>query len=203
MNRGGSVRRGDGAGDDTGSSAAFVSDAEDIDAAAERASAEAAGIPFNWMLAPHNDANTASIYEVDGVWRVSTTDDRATEESIEDYSDRGAAVDDFVSRVRSSVRTRELRTKLLGRGGSGMDRATARRIIAEERLARAVWFQRPAGKADVVAVHETESGFRVVSTDERGVEIGPREFSDESAALEMYILLLRDRKELAASGVIR
>lgn len=39
---------------------------------------------------------------------------RSTEESVDDYSDRSAAVDDFVSRVQGSVRYKELRKELLG-----------------------------------------------------------------------------------------
>lgn len=82
-----------------------------------------------------------------------------------------------------------------------MDRATAEEIIAAEGLERAVWFQVPACKPDAVAVFETSDGYRVVSTDERAVEIGPRDFQDESEALELFITLLRDLKELIASGV--
>ncbi|OEI68644.1 MULTISPECIES: hypothetical protein [unclassified Curtobacterium] len=88
---------------------------DDIDATRELSSAEAAGVPFRWMEQPSNDVNTACIYETIHGWRVSTTDERATEESVHDYVDRPAAVDDFVSRVQGLVRYRELRKRLLGR----------------------------------------------------------------------------------------
>lgn len=84
-----------------------------------------------------------------------------------------------------------------------MDRATAKEIIAAEGLERAVWFQQPTGKPDAVAIYELDGGYRVVSTDERAVEIGPRDYPDEADALDMYITLLRDLKELIASGVVR
>jgi hypothetical protein len=84
-----------------------------------------------------------------------------------------------------------------------MDRATAKEIIAADGLERAVWFQQPIGKPDVVAIYEVGGGYRVVSTDERAVEIGPRDYQDESDALEMFIMLLRDLKELIASGIVR
>ncbi|MCA5923429.1 hypothetical protein [Curtobacterium oceanosedimentum] len=87
---------------------------DDIDVMRELALAEAAGAPFCWMRRPSNDANTPCIYETADVWRVSTTNERSTEESVDDYSDRSAAVGDFVSRVQGSVRYKELRKKLLG-----------------------------------------------------------------------------------------
>lgn len=64
-----------------------------------------------------------------------------------------------------------------------MDRATAKEIIAAEGLERGVWFQQPAGKPDAVAIYDVGDGFRVVSTDERAVETGPRDYQDESDAL--------------------
>lgn len=85
-----------------------------------------------------------------------------------------------------------------------MDRAAARGIIAAEGLERAVWFREPTGKPNAVAITERSNGFfRVVSTDERGVEAGARDHRDESEALEMYVTLLRDLQELIASGVVR
>ena len=87
---------------------------DDIDVMRELAVAEAAGVPFCWMRQPSNDVNTPCIYETADGWRVSTTNERSTEESVDDYSDRSAAVDDFVSRVQGSVRYKELRKKLLG-----------------------------------------------------------------------------------------
>ncbi|WP_176491531.1 hypothetical protein [Curtobacterium sp. 'Ferrero'] len=87
---------------------------DDIDATRELALAEAAGVPFCWMQRPSNDVNTPCIYEIEDGWRVSTTDERASEESVSDYSDRAAAVQDFVSRVQGAVRYKELRKKLLG-----------------------------------------------------------------------------------------
>lgn len=84
-----------------------------------------------------------------------------------------------------------------------MDRATAEEIIVAEALERVVWFQQPTGKPDAVAIYEVDGGYRVVSTDERAVEISPRDYQDESDALEMFVLLLRDLKELIASGVVR
>ncbi|MBT1681815.1 hypothetical protein [Curtobacterium flaccumfaciens] len=84
-----------------------------------------------------------------------------------------------------------------------MDRATAKEIIAAEGLERAVWFKHPTGKPNAVAIFEVSGGYRVASTDERAVEIGPRDYQDESDALEMFIMLLRDLKELIASGVVR
>lgn len=71
------------------------------------------GIPFNWMRAPHNDADTASIYAVENGWRVSTTNERATEESIEYYADRADAVEDFLDRVRAFLRAHELRKTVI------------------------------------------------------------------------------------------
>lgn len=84
-----------------------------------------------------------------------------------------------------------------------MDRSTAKKILAAEGLERAVWFQQPTGKPDAVAIYEFGGGYRVVSTDERAVEIGLRDHQDESDALEVFIMLLRDLKELIASGVVR
>ncbi|MFJ3385877.1 MULTISPECIES: hypothetical protein [unclassified Curtobacterium] len=83
-----------------------------------------------------------------------------------------------------------------------VQRADAKRLIADEGLEGAVWFERGTNKTNAVAIYEVDAGFRVVSTDERAAEIGPREYSDESEALTMYVTLLRDRKELVASGVI-
>lgn len=83
-----------------------------------------------------------------------------------------------------------------------MKRADAERLIVEEGLEGAVSFRRATNVANAVAIYEVDAGFRVVSTDERAAEIGPREYSDESEALTMYVTLLRDRKELVASGVI-
>lgn len=80
----------------------------------ELASAESAGIPFCWMRRPSNDVDTPCIYETADGWRVSTTKERCTEESVTDHADRAAAIDDFVSRVRGFVRYRELREALLG-----------------------------------------------------------------------------------------
>jgi hypothetical protein len=45
---------------------------------------------------------------------VSTTNERATEESIKDYSGRGDAVRDFVELVQGFIRHEELRRKLRG-----------------------------------------------------------------------------------------
>lgn len=84
-----------------------------------------------------------------------------------------------------------------------MDRASAKTIIASEGLERAIWFQRPNGKPDAVAIYEIDQGLQVVSTDERAVEVGARDYEDESEALDMFITLLRDLKELIASGVVR
>lgn len=87
---------------------------DDIDATRELALAEAAGVPFRWMERPSNDVNTPCVYEIIDGWRVSTTDERATEESVRDYVDRSAAVDDFVGRVQGFVRYKELRKRFLG-----------------------------------------------------------------------------------------
>lgn len=84
-----------------------------------------------------------------------------------------------------------------------MDRASAKQIIASEGLERAIWFRRPNGEPDAVAIYETGGGFRVISTDERAVEVGARDYGKEPEALDMFITLLRDLKELIASGVIR
>jgi len=84
-----------------------------------------------------------------------------------------------------------------------MDRASAKTTIASEGLERAIWFQRPNGKTDAVAIFEIDGRFRVVSTDERAVEVGARDYKDESEALDMFITLLRDLKQLIASGVVR
>jgi hypothetical protein len=84
-----------------------------------------------------------------------------------------------------------------------MDRATAKEIIAAEGLERGVWCRQPTGKPDAVAIYDVGDGYRVVSTDEQAVEIGPRDYLDESDALEMFITLLRDLQELIASGVVR
>jgi len=61
------------------------------------------------------------------------------------------------------------------------------------------WFQQLTGKLDAVAMYEVGCGCRVAST----VGIGPRDQQDESDALEMFTLLLRDLKELIAGGVVR
>jgi hypothetical protein len=87
---------------------------DDIDATRELALAEAAGVPFCWMRRPSNDVNTPCIYETADGWRVTTTNGRSTEESVNDHPDRAAAVDDFVNRVQGHVRYEELRKKLLG-----------------------------------------------------------------------------------------
>ncbi|MBA8991735.1 hypothetical protein FHW23_003013 [Curtobacterium pusillum] len=65
------------------------------------------------MRRPSNEVDVACIYETDAGWRVSTTNERATEESIREYSDRAAAVEDFVNRVEGFVRYGELRKRLL------------------------------------------------------------------------------------------
>ncbi|MFJ3385878.1 MULTISPECIES: hypothetical protein [unclassified Curtobacterium] len=77
---------------------------DDIDATRDLALAEASGIRFNWMRSPDNDTRMTSIYEDAGRWIVSTTNERATEESVKEYDDRGEAVTYFVSRVSASVR---------------------------------------------------------------------------------------------------
>ncbi len=87
---------------------------DDIDATRELALAEAAAVPFRWMERPSNDSYTPCIYETVNGWRVSTTDERAKEESVHDYVDRPAAVNDFVSRVQGFVRYRESRKRLQG-----------------------------------------------------------------------------------------
>ena len=87
---------------------------DDIDATRELALAEAAGVPFCWMRRPSNDVDTSCIYKTADGWRVSTTNERSTEESVNDHSDRSAAVDDFVNRVQGIVRYKELRKKFLG-----------------------------------------------------------------------------------------
>lgn len=87
---------------------------DEIDAMRELALAEAAGVPFCWMRRPSNDVDTPCIYETADGWRVSTTNERSTEEFVNNYSDRSAGVDDFVSRLRGFVRYKELREKLLG-----------------------------------------------------------------------------------------
>lgn len=84
-----------------------------------------------------------------------------------------------------------------------LTRASVAAIIAEAGLDRGVWFERPVGKSDVVAIYEIDGRYRVVSTDERGVEVGRRDYEDESAALEMYLVLLRDLDDLITSGVVR
>lgn len=73
-----------------------------------------AGIPVCWMLRPSNDVNVACIYETENGWRVSTTDERGTEQSIREYGDRDAAIEDFLSRVDGFVRYQELRKRLQG-----------------------------------------------------------------------------------------
>lgn len=83
----------------------------DIDGARHLAVAEAAGIGFNWMHAPHNDLEVSSIYRRNGRWVVSTTDERASEEGVHEYLDHEAALDDFVSRVNASVRLIEWRNR--------------------------------------------------------------------------------------------
>ncbi|MCS5512592.1 TNT domain-containing protein [Curtobacterium flaccumfaciens pv. betae] len=70
-----------------------------IDALRHLADAEAAGAGLNWLRAPHNDVNVSSLHEADGRWVVSTTNERATEESVHEYADRAAAIEDFVSRI--------------------------------------------------------------------------------------------------------
>lgn len=85
---------------------------DDVDATRELAVAEAAGIRFCWMQRPSNAVNVASIYEIDDGWRVTTTDERATEEFVNDYSDREEAIGDFITRVHGFVAYRELRKKL-------------------------------------------------------------------------------------------
>ena len=87
--------------------------------------------------------------------------------------------------------------------GPALTRARAAAIIAEAGLERGVWFERPTGKPVAVAIYETNGGYRVVSTDERAVEVGQRDYEDESDALEMYLVLLRDLSDLIASGIIR
>lgn len=87
---------------------------DEIDAMRELALAEAAGVPFCWMRRPSNDVDTPCIYETADGWRVSTMNERGTEEFVNDYSDRSAGVDDFVSRLRGFVKYKELREKLLG-----------------------------------------------------------------------------------------
>ena len=87
---------------------------DDIDVTRELAVAEAAGIRFCWMQRPLNAVNVASIYEIDDGWRVTTTNERATEESVKDYSDREAAIGDFIMRVHGFVAYRKLRKKLFG-----------------------------------------------------------------------------------------
>ena len=86
----------------------------DIDATRDISLAEAAGVPFCWMTRPSNDVTTACISETEYGLRVSTTNERATEESIKDYSDGGDAVRDFVERVQGLLRYEELRRKPLG-----------------------------------------------------------------------------------------
>lgn len=76
---------------------------DDVDATRELAVAEAAGIRCCWMRRPSNEADMPSIYVMDGGWRVSTTNERATEESVKDYSDREEAIGDFVKRVHGFV----------------------------------------------------------------------------------------------------
>ena len=75
----------------------------EIDALRHLADAEAAGVGFNWLRPPRNDVNVTSLYEADGRWVVSTTDERATEETVHEYADREAAIEDFVSRIDASV----------------------------------------------------------------------------------------------------
>lgn len=87
---------------------------DEIDAMRELALAVAAGVPFCWMRRPSDDVDTPCIYETADGWRVSTTNERSTEESVNNYSDRSAGVDDFVSRLQGFVRYKELREKLLG-----------------------------------------------------------------------------------------
>ncbi|WP_027466438.1 hypothetical protein [Curtobacterium sp. UNCCL17] len=85
-----------------------------IDALRHLADAEAAGAGLNWLRAPHNDVNVSSLHEADGRWVVSTTNERATEESVHEYADRAAAIEDFVSRIDASVSLVEWQTGRTG-----------------------------------------------------------------------------------------
>lgn len=76
--------------------------------------AEAEGVSFRWMERPSNDVNTPCIYGTADGWRVSTTNERATEESVDDHVDRQTAVDDFESRLQGFIRYEELRRRHLG-----------------------------------------------------------------------------------------
>lgn len=84
---------------------------DETDATRHLAVAESAGIGYNWLRAPHNDMNVSSIYEVDGRWVVSTTDERASEEAVHEYADYESALEDFVSRVNASVSLIEWRRR--------------------------------------------------------------------------------------------
>ncbi|WP_412163971.1 hypothetical protein [Curtobacterium flaccumfaciens] len=88
----------------------------EIDALRHLADAEAAGVGYNWLRTPHNDVNMSSFYEADGHWVVSTTNERATEESVQEYADREAAIEDFVSRVDASVSLVEWRKRRTSAG---------------------------------------------------------------------------------------
>ena len=83
----------------------------EIDALRHLADAEAAGGGFNMLRPPHNDVNASSLYEADGHWVVSTTVERATEETVHEYADREAAIEDFVSRIDASVSLVEWRRR--------------------------------------------------------------------------------------------
>lgn len=83
-----------------------------------------------------------------------------------------------------------------------MEKAEAKAIIAAEGLSAGVWFSKPDGLENRVAIYEVPEGFRVCVTSERGAEEGIREFDSESAALDKYVRLLRVQQRLLDRGVI-